>query len=91
MRQYRIWNNIHTVGGRKSSADYGASERDSRTIFVGTSSRDSHEFARVETTCDVLDDGALQFSLWVDGRLIKRGIVDRGEYGQTVNNAAELY
>lgn len=90
MRQYRIWNSIYTRGGRASSCDYGASERDARTIYVGTSSRNSHEFATVTTDCTRLDDGALEFSLYVDGVLIKRGIVHDGEYGQTVNRIAEL-
>ncbi len=78
MRQYKIWNSVHTRGGRKSSCDYGANESDCRYIYVGTSSRNSHLFASVETQCREID-GELVFTLHVDGVEVKRATVKKGE------------
>jgi hypothetical protein len=44
---------------------------------VGTSSRNSHLFAEITQTCRELDNGDLSFRLYVDGQIIKEGIVSK--------------
>lgn len=79
MRQYKIWNAIRTVGGRKSSCDYGANTSDHRAIYVGTSSRNSHPFATVTTECHERGDGTYDFTLWVDGNIVKHAVLSKKE------------
>ena len=45
-------------------------------IKVGTSASNSHLLANVETDFVDLDDGTREFRLWVDGNIVKRGILD---------------
>lgn len=76
MRQYPIWNAIHAVGGRKSSSDFGARESFQQHVYVGTSSRNSHKLALIEVEQRAQHDGTVEFALYVDSIMIKRGILD---------------
>lgn len=76
MRQYPIWNSIYAVGGRESSSDFGAGDSFSQSVLVGTSSRNSHKLASIEVDRRMQDDGTMAFTLYVDGVVIKRGVLD---------------
>lgn len=80
MRQYPIWNDIITRGGKKSSSNFGVSDSFAQYVKVGTSSRNSHDFAKVEVERHELRDGTVEFALYVDGVIIKHGILDGKEF-----------
>ncbi len=73
-RQYPIWNKIKSCI-YASDKSYGVREEGIVNVNVGTSSSNSHLFLQHRTTCVVLDNGDRQFSFYVDGKLIRRGIV----------------
>tara|TARA_R100000808_G_C2055401_1_gene89137 strand:+ start:110 stop:421 length:312 start_codon:yes stop_codon:yes gene_type:complete len=84
MRQYRIWNDIQSClyassGGRTGNKSYGVKEHSLINMNVGTSSRNSHLFASIEQTVRELPNGDLSFRLFVDGKVIKAGIVSKKE------------
>ena len=78
MKQYKIWNRVFTRGGRKSSCDFGANEKVEQTIYVGTSSRNSHQFADVTMECTPHPQG-LGFSLYINNALVQSGVVQEKE------------
>ncbi len=81
MRQYPIWNVINAVGGKASPAHFGAGESFRQIVYVGTSSRNSHEFAKIEVErCEQHDGTWVEFALYVDDVMIKRGTLDGGEF-----------
>ena len=80
MRQYPIWNDISASGGKKSSSNFGALDSFAQYVYVGTSSRNSHDFARIEVERREQHDGTVEFALYVDGVMIKRGTLDGGEF-----------
>ena len=83
MRQYRIWNDIQSCayankqGAKTGNKSYGVNEHSLINMNVGTSSRNSHLFASVEQTVRELPNGDLSFRLYVDGQVIKAGIVSK--------------
>ena len=82
MRQYRIWNNIQSClyaskGGRTGNKSYGVKDHSTISMYVGTSSRNSHLFADVKQTVRELPNGDLSFRLCVDDQVIKEGIVSK--------------
>lgn len=84
MRQYRIWNDVQSCiyaskGGRTGNKSYGVKEHSTKSMYVGTSSRNSHLFADIKQTCRQLENGDLSFRLYVDDVVIKEGIVSKEE------------
>ena len=73
---YPIWNNIDASGGKRSSASFGAHDGFSQYVYVGLSVRNSHDFAKIEVERRELHDGMVEFALYVDSVMIKRGILD---------------
>lgn len=71
-RSYPIYNRVGTVGGRKTSSDFGAGDSFTQTILVGTSAKNSHELATITVGRHVSTHGSVTFSMWLDGNLIKR-------------------
>jgi len=72
-RQYKIWNNIQSCLYKS----YGVNEHSTKIMNVGTSSKNSHKFAEISQTCRELENGDLSFRLYVDGEIIKEGIVSK--------------
>jgi len=79
MRQYPIW--VHMVNNSyNSSKSYGVSDYNIQHVKVGTSSRNSYDFAKIEMgVVDTNEDGTYNepkniktFSLYVDNVLIKK-------------------
>jgi hypothetical protein len=76
MRQYPIWNVVHGQG-KKSSANFGSNEGFRQFVLVGSSSHNSHTLPNIEVERRALRDepGAVEFTLSVDGVVVKRGIL----------------
>ncbi len=81
MKSSPIYNFVH-VPDRATNKDFGAGNQGfTQTVRVGTSSRNSHTFANISVTRELFEDGRVQFKLFIDGELIKRGILDGCEFG----------
>lgn len=89
MRQYPIWNEVHAVGGKKSPAHFGARDSFRQHVFVGTSSQNSHVLAFIEVERREQYDGTVEFALYVDGVMVKRGILDGFEFSIDVDSLQE--
>ena len=72
--------NIVNNHGRKSNSSFGSSKGYSMDVRVGTSASNSHLLANVETDFADLEDGTREFRLWVNGEIVKRGILDGKEF-----------
>jgi hypothetical protein len=91
MRQYKIWNNIQSclyknTGGKTGNKSYGVNDHSTKYMNVGTSSKNSHLFAEITQTCRELDNGDLSFRLYVDGEVIKEGIVSKKDKTLEITN-----
>ena len=76
MKRSPIYNFVR-VPDRAEDKDFGAGPLGfSQQICVGTGSQNSHTLARVNVTRGLLDNGRVEFKLFIDGELIKRGILD---------------
>jgi len=72
MRQYPIWVDM-VNNSYNSSKSYGVSDYNIQHVKVGTSSRNSFDFAKIEM--GVADsDNKKTYSLYVDGELIKQAV-----------------
>ena len=77
-RQYPIWN-IITACIYNSCKSYGVKNTGDVEIRVGTSSRNSHTFLKHSTTHRENENGDKEFRFYVDGQLIKRAVLYKGE------------
>ena len=81
MKKSVIYNFVN-VPDRATAKDFGAGPLGfSQDIRVGTGSQNSHSLARLNVTRHVLDNGRVEFKLFIDGELIRRGILDGCEFG----------
>ena len=79
MRQYPIWVDM-VNNSYNSSKSYGVNDYNIQHVMVGTSSRNSYDFAKIEMgVVDTNEDGTYNepktiktYSLYVDGELIKQ-------------------
>ena len=78
MRQYPIWN-IITACIYNSSKSYGVKNTGEVEVRVGTSSQNSHTFLKHSTTHRENENGDKEFRFYVDGQLIKRAVLFKGE------------
>lgn len=78
MKSYPIWMDV-TSCIYKSSKSYGVKNDGHTEIYVGSGSRNSHHFATINMTHRDLGERGKSFRLYVDGNLIKEGIVKDGE------------
>ena len=90
-RQYKIWNNIQSclyknTGRKTGNKSYGVNDHSTKFMNVGTSSKNSHLFAEITQTCRELDNGDLSFRLYVDGEVIKEGIVSKKDKTLEITN-----
>ena len=81
MKRSPIYNFIN-VPDRATAKDFGAGPLGfEQTICVGTGSNNSHVLARLNVTRCELDNGRVEFNLYMDGELVKRGILDGQSFG----------
>lgn len=88
MKQYPIWNEVYSRAyGNANSKSFGAREDFRQTVYVGTSAKNSHQFAEIQVTETPDGSGGKEFRLYLDGVQIKKGTVtkDREYKPQTVN------
>ena len=78
MKQYPIWN-IITACIYNSSKSYGVKNTGEVEVRVGTSSRNSHRFLKHSTTQRENENRDKEFRFYVDGQLIKRAVLYKGE------------
>ena len=72
MRQYPIWVDM-VNNSYNSSKSYGVNDYNIQNVKIGTSSRNSFNFAKIEM--GVADsDNKKTYSLYVDGELIKQAV-----------------
>ena len=79
MRQSPLYNIIHNPD-RKSDCSFGSRHGFAQNVRVGTSASNSYTLGRIEVRRHVHEDGTVQFSLYVDGLLIKRGVLNGEEF-----------
>ena len=66
--------NIISNPKRKSDCSFG-SDGFTQQIRVGTSSSNSHELARITVERHFNDTGDAVFSMYLDGKLVKKGVL----------------
>lgn len=89
MRQYPIWNEVRAVGGKKSPANFGARDSFRQMVYVGTSSSNSHKLALIEVERREQHDGTVEFALYVDSVMIKRGILDGKQFSIDIDSQVQ--
>ena len=77
-RQYPIWN-IITACIYNGGKSYGVKKTGDVEVRVGTSSQNSHTFLKHCTTHREHKNGDKEFRFYVDGQLIKRAVLFKGE------------
>lgn len=78
MKSSPIYNHVNIQG--RASRDFGAYDGFNQHVLVGTSRTNSHEFANISVQRRANEDGTVEFSLWIDGVLVKRGVLDGKEF-----------
>ena len=77
MKSYPIWNEVDACI-YQSSKSFGAKTQSNVNVKVGTSARNSHDFVSHCVTHRELENGDKEFRFYVDGKCIKRGLVEKG-------------
>ena len=75
MRSYPIWNNVQACI-YQSSKSWGAKDQSQVEVVVGTSAKNSHKFVTHKTTHRTMEDGTQEFRFYVDGVVVKTGIIE---------------
>ncbi len=75
--------NIISNASRASDCSFGCKDSFWQDIRVGTSSSNSHTLAEISVQRHQLDDGTVEFNLFLDGALIKRGLLSGKEFAIT--------
>lgn len=78
--------NVITNPARRSDCSFGASGGFTQQIQVGTSSSNSHALASISVQQHTNDEGNQVFSLFVDGTLLKRGVLTGKEFEMNLNH-----
>jgi hypothetical protein len=89
VKSYPIWSEVSGTG-RKNEPNHGAHGALRYNIAVGTSARNSHDFAHVEVERLVQHDGRVEFALYVDSVLIKRGMLDGKQFNVDIDGPADF-
>lgn len=84
MRQYPIWHQINSCiyansGSGTGNKSYGTKEHSECQIKVGSSSKNSHDFLRHETTHRTHENGDREFHFYIDGEIFRKAILRKGE------------
>ena len=78
MRSYPIWNDV-TACVYKGAKSYGVKETGDVEVRIGTSASNSHTFLKHSTTHRQLDNGDREYRFYIDGEIIKRALLRKGE------------
>jgi len=79
MQSYPIYNLINRQEGGKQP-NFGAREGFRQDNRVGTSQTNPHTLADITVTYDDTSDGKRLFMLFVDGKLIKSGVLNGKDF-----------
>ncbi len=71
-----------------ASPQFGARKGFEQKIHVGTSRKNSHVFGALDVERYELDDGAVRFTMFLDGERVKSGVLRGKEFTQ--DYAAEI-
>ncbi len=74
MQASPIYNRVSIKG--RTSRDFGADSGFVQQILVGTSRTNSHELGTLSVQRLTQGDGTVEFSLYLDNTLLRRGILD---------------
>ena len=83
MRQYPIWHKINSCiyansGTRTGNKSFGTKEHSQTEIKVGSSSKNSHDFLRHETTHRQHENGDREFHFYIDGEIFRKAVLKKG-------------
>ena len=88
MASYPIWMDISSCI-YKSSKSYGIKREGKTNIYVGTSPKNSHHFGEIVITHRNFDKEGKSFRLYLDGKMIREGMVKDGELVLKKNDEIE--
>ena len=86
-RSYPIWNRINSCiyngrgagkGDKYGNKSYGVKSHNEVTVYVGTSSQNSHKFLEHSVTHRIHQNGDKEFRFILDGEVIKTAILKKG-------------
>lgn len=80
MNSSSIYNRISRPSRHKTSADFGAGDGFEQTVLVGTSAKNSHTLGVIEVQRIAQADGRVEFALYLDNTMLRRGILDGKEF-----------
>ena len=78
-RSYPVWNIINSCAYSRNKS-YGIREHGEVEVRVGSSSRNSHFFLETKTTHRKFENGDREFRFYLDGSLVKRAILKKGDH-----------
>ena len=87
-RSYPIWNRINSCiysgrgagkGDKYGNKSYGVKHHNEVTVYVGTSSKNSHKFVEHSVTHRIIANGDKEFRFHLDGEVLKTAILRKGE------------
>jgi len=78
MKSYPIWN-IVTACVYKGAKSYGVKNTGDVEVRIGTSASNSHTFLKHSTTHRQLDNGDREYRFYIDGEVIKKALLRKGE------------
>ncbi len=73
---YPIWNTVKRTPKFATKIAFGCQESFEQRILVGTSATNSHELGVIRVERRALPDGVVEFSLYLDDILVRRGLLD---------------
>tara|TARA_R100000963_G_C4544032_1_gene39876 strand:+ start:159 stop:479 length:321 start_codon:yes stop_codon:yes gene_type:complete len=73
MKQYPIWNDVHTPDySNQFSKSFGCRTASTNNIKIGTSSKNSFDFLKTEIKTIKLDNGTIDYVFYVDNKVVKQ-------------------
>lgn len=73
---YPIWNTVKRTPKFATRIAFGARDSFEQTINVGTSAANSHELGIITVERREIPGGEVEFALYLDNVLLRRGILD---------------
>ena len=69
---------------RRSDCSFGAGDRFTQTVRVGTSASNSHVLGTITVERHEITDGTVVFTMWLDGQVVRRGTLDGKDFTMDV-------
>ena len=76
MRSYPIYNKVTRYPSQATPVAFGARDSFEQTVLVGTSATNSHELGVITVERREIPGGEVEFALYLDNVLLRRGILD---------------